>query len=116
MEPQTVGHNIEPKERGDRFGEGIVEKFAERETRRMQAERQSSTRNEDAANLRQRSLNVHIRERNHGNHAIESRSLKWQALAGAKLIGAVWKSYLGSSQPRPVDINSRYFLASEDTP
>jgi hypothetical protein len=64
MEPQTVGYDIEPKERGDRLGEGIVEKFAERKTRRMQAERQSSTWNEDAANLRQRSRNVHIRQSN----------------------------------------------------
>ena len=58
-------------------------------------------------NFGERFLNVHVRESNRGNDAIETFSLEWQALSGSELIHAVWKSSAGSRQTRSVDVEPR---------
>lgn len=116
VEPQTIGHNVETKEHGNWLGESVVKKLAEREARRMQTERQSAARNEDAANFRQRFLNVHVGEGNGGNDAIETLCVEWQTLTGAMLISVLGESQAGGGQPRFVDINSRNFVGSDDAP
>jgi hypothetical protein len=116
MEPQTVGHDVKPKEHGDRPRESIVDKFGKRKTRRMQAERQSAAGNEHPANFRQRFLNVHVGEGNRRNDAIETFSLKRQALAGTKLIATVWKSQLRSRETSFVNVNARNFIRRDNAP
>jgi hypothetical protein len=54
----------------------MVEKLTYRETRKMQAHRQSAARDEDAVNFRERFLNVHVGESNGGNYAIETLLLE----------------------------------------
>src|ERR1035438_10321897 len=82
----------------------------------MEAERQTAAAREDAMNFGERFLNVHVRESNGGNDAIETFPLEWQALSGSELIHAVWKSSAGSRQTRSVDVEPRNFIRRGDAP
>ncbi|MGB9205286.1 MAG: hypothetical protein WCB94_15115 [Terriglobales bacterium] len=59
-----------------------MDKFGDREARRMEAERQTAAKNENPVNFCERFLNVHVGESNRGNYAIETLILERQAFAG----------------------------------
>jgi len=93
-----------------------VAKFAQRKAREMQAQRQSASRNEDAANFSKRPLNIHVRQSDSRNHTIETVILEWQLFARAIQINAVWKSHAGDGQATLVDVKPCNLIGRRDPP
>jgi len=61
----------------------LMEKFGYRETRGMQAQRQTPTRLKNAMDFPERFLNVHVGKSDARNHAIETFILKRHAFTAA---------------------------------
>ena len=115
MQPRPVGHNIKPEESWNWFREG-VKKFTEGEARGMQSQRYPAPGNEDAINFCQRLLNVHVREGDAGNRAIETFIGKRQAFPRPLQIGSLREPYPGNLEAALVDVETGYFIRRGHTP
>ena len=57
-------------------------------------------------NFCKRPLNVHIGQRNTGNHSIKTLVRKWQVFTDPLHIGSPWKSDLGKGKTTMVEVQS----------
>jgi len=76
VKPQSVSEHIDPKEHWDWLREGVVQKFSDGETWRMQAGRECAARNQCPVNFLQRFGNVHVGQGNSGDDAIKTFIIK----------------------------------------
>jgi hypothetical protein len=114
MEEHAICHNVKPKECGDWFRQGIVEEFIHREARKMQTQGQTATRNEGAANFRERSWDVHIGERNRRDYPVKTRFLEWQAFTGSQQVGSFGESHPGDFQTPEVNVKPNDLIRGID--
>src|SRR6266849_5452347 len=76
VKPQSVSEHIDPKEHWDWLGEGVVQKFSDGETWRMQGGQECAARNQCPVNFLQRFGNVHVGQGNSGDDAIKTFIIK----------------------------------------
>jgi len=94
----------------------MIDKLCERKAGEMQAQGEATFRDEDAVNFRKSFLDVHVRESDRGDDAVEALIGEWQRFAGTMQIRSLWKSFSRDRQASLVDIKSGHFIRRRNTP